>query len=93
MVEASSYVLSTWSADRGVFVQSFISKCGDECLSEQWAVSLGEAEGSIEAWRRELRRRRAGVRMTTVGSEESISRRVIGGSFRTVVTPLKPEVV
>ena len=35
------------------YIESFNGKLRDECLSTQWFLSLDDARGSIEDWRRE----------------------------------------
>jgi transposase InsO family protein len=37
--------------NENAFVESFIGKFRDECLNEQWFVSVAEVQAVIEAWR------------------------------------------
>jgi putative transposase len=65
--EFTSRVVDQWAFDRGVelhfitpgkptenaFIESFNGKFRDECLNENWFISLPEARQKIEAWRRD----------------------------------------
>ncbi len=70
--EFSGHALDAWAFQRGVtlhfiqpgkpvqnaFIESFNGKFRDECLNEHWFVTLQEAQGVIEAWRREYNEER-----------------------------------
>jgi putative transposase len=70
--EFAGMALDQWAHRRGVrlnfiqpgkpvqnaFVESFNGKFRDECLSEQWFLSLWDARQAIEAWRREYNEQR-----------------------------------
>lgn len=63
--EFAGQALDTWAHTRGVkldfidpgkptqnaFIESFNGTFRDECLNENWFVSLGDAQRTIEAWR------------------------------------------
>jgi putative transposase len=65
--EFTSRVVDQWAYQRGVqlhfidpgqpvqnaFIESFNGKFRDECLNENWFVSLAEAREKIETWRRD----------------------------------------
>ena len=65
--EFTSRVVDQWAFERGVqlhfitpgkptenaFIESFNGKFRDECLNENWFISLPEARQKIEAWRRD----------------------------------------
>ena len=34
-------------------MESFNGRCRDECLNQEWFVSLSDARGRLEAWRRD----------------------------------------
>jgi putative transposase len=65
--EFAGKVLDAWAHEKGVelqfiqpgkpvenaFVESFNGRFRDECLSEHWFSSLGDARRTIEAWRRD----------------------------------------
>ena len=65
--EFSGRALAAWSEQRGVrlefiqpgkpvqnaFGESFNGRLRDECLNEQWFLTLADARQAIEAWRRE----------------------------------------
>ena len=65
--EFTSRVVDQWAFQRGVklhfidpgqpgqnaYIESFNGKFRDECLNENWFVSLAEARQRIEAWRRD----------------------------------------
>ena len=70
--EFTGMALDAWACQHGVtlhfiqpgkpvqnaFIESFNGKFRDECLNEHWFVSLQEAQGVIEAWRREYNEER-----------------------------------
>lgn len=70
--EFSGKALDAWAYQHGVslhfiqpgkpvqnaFIESFNGKFRDECLNENWFVTLQEAQGVIEAWRREYNEER-----------------------------------
>jgi putative transposase len=70
--EFAGTALDQWAHQRGVrlnfiqpgkpvqnaFVESFNGKFRDECLSEQWFLSLWDARQAIETWRREYNEQR-----------------------------------
>ena len=70
--EFSGHALDAWAFQHGVtlhfiqpgkpvqnaFIESFNGKFRDECLNEHWFVTLQEAQGVIEAWRREYNEER-----------------------------------
>jgi putative transposase len=70
--EFAGTALDQWAHERGVrltfiqpgrpvqnaFVESFNGKFRDECLSEQWFLSLWDARQAIETWRREYNEQR-----------------------------------
>jgi len=63
--EFSGKILDAWAYERGVrllfiqpgkpvqnaYAESFIGRLRDECLNENWFLSLNDARESIEAWR------------------------------------------
>ena len=65
--EFISRVVEQWAFEHGVelhfiepgkptqnaFIESFNGKFRDECLNENWFLSLPEARGKIEMWRRD----------------------------------------
>lgn len=65
--EFSGITLDRWAHSRGVkiafirpgrpvenaFIESFNGKFRDECLNENWFISLKDAQEKIEAWRRD----------------------------------------
>ena len=65
--EFTSRVMAQWAFSQGVklhfieagkpvqnaYIESFNGKFRDECLNENWFVSLAEARQRIEAWRRD----------------------------------------
>ncbi len=70
--EFTGSALDWWAHERGVkiafirpgkpvenaFVESFNGKFRDECLNENWFVSLQDAKEKIDAWRRDYNRNR-----------------------------------
>ena len=70
--EFAGTALDAWAAQHGVhlhfiqpgkpvqnaFIESFNGKFRDECLNEQWFLTLQEAQLVIEAWRREYNEER-----------------------------------
>jgi putative transposase len=70
--EFTSASLDWWANERGVklafirpgkpvenaFIESFNGKFRDECLNENWFVSLDDAKEKIEAWRKDYNRNR-----------------------------------
>lgn len=68
--EFTSRVVDQWAHQRGVqlhfidpgkpaqnaFIESFNGKFRDECLNENWFVSLAEAREKIETWRKDYNR-------------------------------------
>ena len=65
--EFAGQALDVWAYQQGVklhfiepgkpvqnaFIESFNGKMRDECLNEHWFMSLREARGTMEAWRRD----------------------------------------
>jgi len=65
--EFAGKVLDEWAYRRGVklnfirpgkpienaYAESFIGRLRDECLNENWFISLNHARGIIESWRRD----------------------------------------
>lgn len=70
--EFAGRTLDRWAHQRGLrrafiqpgkpvqnaFIESFNGKFRDECLSEQWFLTLADARQAIEAWRREYNEQR-----------------------------------
>lgn len=68
--EFAGSALDRWAHERGVkiifirpgkpvenaFIESFNGKLRDECLNENWFVSLQDAKEKIETWRRDYNR-------------------------------------
>lgn len=70
--EFVSRAFGTWAKRRGIvlafttpgkpvenaYIESFNGRLRDECLNEHWFLSLGEAQRTIEAWRRDYNEQR-----------------------------------
>ena len=92
--EFTSRALDAWAYARGVtlqfiepgkpvqnaYVESFNGKLRDECLNEHWFVSLPEARGIVETWRRDYNEARphSGLGQLTP-AEFAAARRPLGG--------------
>jgi putative transposase len=71
--EFTGLVMDRWAYERGVqlsliqpgkptqnaYIESFNGKLRDECLNENWFVSLWDARQRIESWRRDYERLRS----------------------------------
>jgi putative transposase len=69
--ELTGRALDQWAYGRGVqlrfiqpgkpiqnaFAESFVGRLRDECLNEHWFTSLADARRTVEAWRRDYKRR------------------------------------
>ena len=47
------YFITPGKPTENAFIESFNGKFRDECLNENWFISLPEARQKIEAWRRD----------------------------------------
>ena len=48
----------TLSPNQNAYIESFNGRFRDECLNEQWFLTLAHAQAVIEAWRREYNEER-----------------------------------
>ena len=92
--EFTSRVVDQWAFDRGVelhfitpgkptenaFIESFNGKFRDECLNENWFISLPEARQKIEAWRRDYNQVRPHSSLGYQTPEEFAARAARGAS-------------
>jgi putative transposase len=86
--EFSGSALDRWAHERGVkiafirpgkpvenaFIESFNGKFRDECLNENWFVSLQDAKEKIETWRRDYNRDRPHSSLGNLSPDEFIKR-------------------
>jgi putative transposase len=70
--ELAGRAMDEWASARGVklrfiepgrpsqnaFVESFNGRLRDECLDQHWFMSLGDARGTVERWRKDYNRSR-----------------------------------
>ena len=86
--EFSGGALDWWAHERGVklafirpgkpvenaFIESFNGKFRDECLNENWFVSLKDAQEKIETWRRDYNKNRPHSSLGNLSPEEFLRR-------------------
>lgn len=86
--EFTGSALDRWAHERGVklafirpgkpvenaFVESFNGKFRDECLNENWFISLRDAQEKIEAWRRDYNCNRPHSSLDNLTPEEFLRR-------------------
>jgi len=86
--EFSGQDLDAWCFKRGIklefirpgkptenaYIESFNGKFRDECLNENWFVSLKDAQEKIEAWRRDYNRNRPHSSLGNLTPEEFIAK-------------------
>lgn len=86
--EFASSALDAWAHERGVklafirpgkpvenaFIESFNGKFRDECLNENWFVSLQDAKEKIETWRRDYNKNRPHSSLGNLSPEEFLRR-------------------
>lgn len=72
---------------QNAFIESFNSKFRDECLNEQYFVSLPDARGAIEAWRRDYNTARPHSALGNLTPEEFGS---LGMGLRSATPPSGP---
>jgi putative transposase len=86
--EFSGKDLDAWCFERGIklvfirpgkptenaYIESFNGKFRDECLNENWFVTLRDAQEKIEAWRRDYNRNRPHSSLGNLTPEEFIAR-------------------
>ena len=99
--EFTSRVVDQWAHQRGVqlhfidpgkpvqnaFIESFNGKFRDECLNENWFVSLAEAREKIETWRKDYNQVRPHSALGYQTPEEFAAR---GAALRSPTAPYEP---
>jgi putative transposase len=99
--EFTSRAVDQWAYQRGVqlhfidpgqpvqnaFIESFNGKFRDECLNENWFVSLAEAREKIESWRKDYNQVRPHSALGYQTPEEFAAR---GAALRSPPAPYEP---
>jgi len=105
--EFTSRVVDQWAYQRGVqlhfidpgqpvqnaFIESFNGKFRDECLNENWFMSVAEAREKIEAWRRDYNQVRPHSALGYQAPEEFAKQAARGASPPTPLALLPKELI
>jgi putative transposase len=103
--EFTSRAVDPWAFERGVglhfitpgkptenaFIESFNGKFRDECLNENWFISLPEAREKIEVWRRDYHQVRPHSALGYQTPEEFATRAARGASPPTPLASIQED--